>query len=85
MTTLHISDKLGALVRHQAKESGYRSADAYARDVLMADQKRRAGEKLAAMIQEGRDSGRVAADEAFWEKLRLEIEADITAKARKKK
>ena len=85
MTTLQIPDRLGTLVRREARASGYHSANAFARDVLLADQKRRAGEKLAAMIQEGRDSGRVEADDAFWEGLRLEVEADIAAKARKKK
>ncbi len=83
MTSLHIPDKLGTLVRRQAKESGYRSADAYARDVLMADQKRRAGEKLAALLQEGRDSGFIEADEPFWEKLSLDLEAAIQSGKKK--
>ena len=78
METMNITlpDALKAFVEMQVVEGGYSSASEYIRELIRADQKRKAEEKLEALLLEGLDSGEpIEATEAFWhEKRRLLLE-----------
>ena len=59
METMNISlpDSLKAFVETQVAQGGYRSASEYIRDLIRADQKRKAEERLEALLLEGLHSG----------------------------
>jgi antitoxin ParD1/3/4 len=59
MATMNISlpDPLREFVEERVTEGGYSTASEYFRDLIREDQKRRAREKLEALLLEGLDSG----------------------------
>jgi antitoxin ParD1/3/4 len=76
METIHVSlpDPLKAFVETQVAEGGYSSASEYVRDLIRADQKRKAEEKLEALLLEGLNSGEpIEVTEAFWNEKRRQL------------
>jgi antitoxin ParD1/3/4 len=77
MGTMNISlpDSLNAFVEAQIIEGGYGSASEYVCALIRADQKRKAEERLEALLLEGLNSGEpsemTAAD---WREIRREVE-----------
>jgi len=76
MTSLNISlpQPLKEFVEEQVRQGGYSTPSEYMRSLLRDDQKRRAEEKLEALVLEGLNSGNpieVTAD--FWKELREEL------------
>jgi antitoxin ParD1/3/4 len=76
METINISlpDSLKAFVETQVAEGGYSSASEYIRELIRADQKRKAEEKLEALLLEGLNSGEpIEVTEAFWNEKRRQL------------
>lgn len=80
MATMNVSlpDEMKAWVEARAKAEGYATSSEYVR--AMIRQRKNAVEKLAALIQEGIDSGDYGeADEAYFDGLRARIAARTAA------
>ena len=76
MTTLNISlpDTLGEFVQERVTRDGYDTASDYLRDLIHEDQRRKAQEKLDALLQEGLDSGPATPmTSQDWAEIRLEV------------
>lgn len=76
MSSLNISlpQSLKDYVEEQVKQSGYSTPSEYVRELLRDDQKRRAEEKLEALLLEGLNSGEpIEVDENFWKDLRRDL------------
>jgi antitoxin ParD1/3/4 len=87
MTSLNISlpQELKNYIEQQTQQ-GYSTPSEYVRELIREDQKRRAKEKLDALLMEGLNSGPpLAADAQFWEELRKEARARLAARKKKAK
>jgi antitoxin ParD1/3/4 len=76
METMNIAlpDTLKTFVETQVVEGGYSSASEYIRELIRADQKRKAEEKLEALLLEGLNSGEpIEVTEAFWDEKRRQL------------
>lgn len=76
MTSLNISlpQFLKDYVEEQVTGSGYSTPSEYVRELLRQDQKRRAQEKLEALLLEGIDSGKpIEITPEYWEKKRQQL------------
>lgn len=76
MDTLNISlpEPLKAFVEAQVAEGRYSSVSDYIHELIRADQKRKAGERLEALLLEGLNSGEpIEVTEAFWNKKRRQL------------
>jgi len=74
MTSMNVSlpEDLKEYVEAQTK-SGYSTPSEYVRELIRDDQKRRAKEKLDALLLEGLNSGKsIPVDAKFWSDLRRE-------------
>ena len=72
-TAINVSlpSPLRAWVEQVVSTGGYGSVSEYVRELIRADQKRRANEKLEALLIEGLESGKpMPATAEFWSKLR---------------
>ena len=55
-------------------EDGYSSASEYIRDLIRADQRRKAEERIDALLLEGIDSGKpIAVTEEYWEEKKRKL------------
>ena len=78
-TSMNVSlpEELKHYVEAQAKP-GYSTPSEYVRELIREDQKRRAKEKLDALLMEGLNLGEpIAADEQFWTELKQEALARL--------
>ncbi len=76
MTTLNISlpDTLGDFVQERVTRGDYDTASDYLRDLIHEDQRRKAQEKLDALLREGLESGPSTPMTAQdWDEIRLEV------------
>src|SRR4030095_11922858 len=76
MTSLNISlpQPLKDFVEERVKEGGYSTPSEYVRGLLREDQKRRAEERLEALLLEGLNSGKpIAVTPEYWEKKRQQL------------
>ena len=76
METINISlpEPLKAFVEARVAEGSYSSASEYIRELVRADQKRKAEERLEALLLEGLNSGEpVEVTEAFWNEKRRQL------------
>ena len=72
-----LPEELKQYVETQAK-TGYSTPSEYVRELIREDQKRRAKEKLDALLLEGLGSGEpVGADARFWSELKQEALARL--------
>lgn len=55
--TISLPEPLRSFVENQVAEAGYGTASEYLRELIRADQKRRAEEKLEQLLLEGLNSG----------------------------
>jgi len=86
MTSLNVSlpAALKQYVERQVEAGGYSTPSEYVRDLVRNDAKRRAEEKLEALIDEGLNSEPIVADAAYWKRGRRELAARLKlAKKRK--
>jgi len=76
MSSLNISLPLSLkeFVENQVQESGFSTPSEYIRNLLREDQKRRAEEKLEALLLEGLNSGApIEITPEYWEKKRSQL------------
>jgi antitoxin ParD1/3/4 len=76
MSSLNISlpQSLKDYVEGQVKEGSYSTPSEYVRELLRQDQKRRAAEKLEALLLEGLNSGDpIKITPEYWENKRREL------------
>ncbi len=79
MATMNISlpDHMKAFVEQELDEGGYMTASEYFRDLVRAQQRRRAQEKLEALLREGIQSGpAIHASPDFWNHLEAGLVED---------
>jgi antitoxin ParD1/3/4 len=78
MQTMNISlpDPLKLYVEQQVNTGGYSSASEYVRELVRADQKRKAKERLEGVLLEALKSKPEKATTAWWSKLRKEIRSE---------
>ena len=82
MTSMNVSlpEDLKQYVEAQTK-SGYSTPSEYVRELIRADQKRRAKEKLDALLLEGLNSGDpIPVDPDFWNDLKQEALAKLKSR-----
>jgi antitoxin ParD1/3/4 len=79
MTSMNISlpEELKEYVEERT-HSGYSTPSEYVRELIREDQKRRAKERLDALLFEGLNSG--PANAAFWTELKREAMAKLEAR-----
>ena len=85
MTSMNVSlpQELKDYIEQQTK-AGYSTPSEYVRELIREDQKRRAKEKLDALLLEGLDSGDpLPATPAFWDELKREALAKLGKKTKK--
>ncbi len=73
MSTMNISlpDGLKAFVDERVKKDGYSTSSEYVRELIRADQIRRAERELACLLREGLESGEgIPVTRAYWAKKR---------------
>jgi antitoxin ParD1/3/4 len=76
LTSLNISlpQSLRDYVESQVRDSGYSTPSEYVRSLLREDQKRRAQEKLEALLLEGLESGKpIEITPEYWEAKRRQL------------
>ena len=77
---LSLPESLAKFVEQEVAEGGYESAEKYIRHLIAVEHKRRAKERLQALIEEGLDSGEPEeATPEWWAKLRADIAGDAKA------
>lgn len=82
MTSMNVSlpEELKEYVESQTK-TGYSTPSEYVRELIRNDQRRRAKEKLDALLAEGLSSGEpVTADARFWTDLKQEALSRLKAR-----
>jgi antitoxin ParD1/3/4 len=82
MTSMNVSlpEELKEYAEQQTKH-GYSTPSEYVRELIREDQKRRAREKLNALLLEGLDSGDgLPMDGKFWSDLKQEAVAALNAR-----
>ncbi len=75
MAAINISlpDSMKDFVEERIAEGGYSTPSDYFCDLVREDQKRKAQEKLEALLLEGLDSGTpIEVNEEYWQKKRAE-------------
>jgi len=77
-----LPEELKEYVEAQTK-SGYSTPSEYVRELIRDDQKRRAKEKLDALLLEGLNSGdSIPVDAKFWSELKREALAKLESRKR---
>lgn len=77
---LSLPETLEKFVEQEVAEGGYESAEKYIRHLISVEHKRRAKERLQALIEEGLDSGEPEeATPEWWAELRADIARDAKA------
>ena len=76
MNSLNISlpDSMRRFIENQIMEEGYSTASEYVRKLVREEQKRKAKEKLEALLLEGLNSGEpIEVTSEFWEGIRRQL------------
>ena len=86
MTSLNVSlpAALKQYVERQVEAGGYSTPSEFVRDLVRSDAKRRAEDKLGALIDEGLASEPIVADAKYWKRARREL-ASRLKQAKKRK
>jgi antitoxin ParD1/3/4 len=87
MTSMNVSlpEELKEYAEAQTKH-GYSTASEYVRELIRADKRRQAKEKLDAMLLEGLRSGdSIPVDAKFWDDLKQEATAKLAARKKTSK
>lgn len=76
METMNIAlpESMKEYVQGRVAEGGYSSVSEYVRDLIRSDQKRKADERIDALLLEGLDSGApIEVSEEFWEEKKRRL------------
>ena len=86
MTSLNVSlpVALKQYVERQVEAGGYSTPSEYVRDLVRSDAKRRAEEKLSAMLDEALTADTIVADAAYWKRGRRELAARLKQMKKRK-
>lgn len=83
--TIRVSKDQLEFVKEQVAEQGYRSPSAYVDELVRAERKRRAVEKLVKMVQKADASGPPKSmTKRDWQELRLKVTGEIARRKRRK-
>lgn len=82
MQSMNISlpDPLKRFVDRQIAQGRYSSASEYVRELIRADEKRKAADELEAKLLEGLKSSKTALTAADWKEIRSEALAKVAAR-----
>lgn len=82
MTTLNISlpDAMRAYIEQKVAAGGFSTASEYISELVRADQKRAAQERLESLLLEGLDSETVEIDDGWWERKKADLLARLPGK-----
>ena len=83
MSTLNISlpESMRAYIDEKVAEGGYSTASEYVRELVRADQKQAAQDKLEALLLEGLESGEsIEVDEQWWHRKKADLLARLERK-----
>jgi antitoxin ParD1/3/4 len=86
MTTLNISlpDSMRAFIEEQTKCGGYSTASEYLRTLIREDQKRKAEERLDALLLDGLKSGEVKKlTPEDWQEVRRQLRRRLGERAKR--
>lgn len=73
-----LPESMKEFVLQQVAEGGYSTASEYVRELIRSDQKRKAGERLDALLLQGLDSGKSASlNKKEWSRIRAEVAARL--------
>ena len=71
-----LPESMKEFVLQQVAEGGYSTASEYVRELIRTDQKRKAGERLEALLLQGLDSGNATQlTKKDWSRIRAEVSA----------
>jgi antitoxin ParD1/3/4 len=71
---ISLPDPMKAFVEERVAEGEYSTTSEHFRDLVRDDQKRRAQEKLEALLLEGQDSGApIEVNEEYWQNKKAEL------------
>jgi len=76
METMNIAlpESMKEFVRERVSQGGYSSVSEYVRDLIRADQKRKAEERIDSLLLEGLDSGApIAVTPEYWEEKKRRL------------
>lgn len=76
MDTMNIAlpESMKHFVQERVSEGGYSSVSEYVRDLIRADQKRRAEERIDALLLDGLASGQpIPVDPKYWEEKKRKL------------
>ena len=84
MESMNISlpEPLKAFVDSQISTGRYSSASEYVRELIRADEKRKADEQLESLLLAGRKGEETVMSRADWQQIRQEATAQVRAKRR---
>ena len=84
MESMNISlpEPLRAFVDSQISTGRYSSASEYVRELIRADEKRKAEEQLEALLLAGLKGEEAVMSRADWQQIRQEVTAQVRAKRR---
>ncbi len=77
------SDPLRQFVDEQIAQGRYSSASEYVRELIQADEKRKAENELEAKLLEGLNSSKTALTAAEWKDIRAEALAQVAARKKR--
>ena len=78
-----LPEALKDFVLRQVADSGYSTASEYIRELIRADQKRKAQERLETILLEGLDGGNpTPLTKRDWDGIRAQVEARLTRRRR---
>ncbi len=78
--TISLSESLRAFVDRQVAEGSHGTAEGYVESLLREAQRRKAEEKLEALLGEGLESGSSEMTSADWSEIRQEVEERLRAR-----
>jgi antitoxin ParD1/3/4 len=79
VTELLLPESLEKFVEQEVAEGGYESPERYIRHLIAVEHKRRAKERLQALMEEGLNSEPELVTAEWWAELRADIERDSKA------
>lgn len=79
---IELPESMREIVENRVAEGGYADASEYLRDLVRRDERRKAEERIDALIIEGFQSGpSFEIDEEFWARKHAEIDAMMARKS----
>jgi len=78
-----LPESMKDFVLEQVSEGGYSTASEYVRELIRADQKRKAADRLESLLLEGLNSGMTPLTKKDWDAIRAEVRARLKKSGRR--